>query len=181
MQSEVINRLKSAIEYVEADKSQDYADAETTGERVDLNDYDVSLSLEDAKALYAAMSAAEQQPAPSVAVKDRKPKLPPIENELYEFYPSMSAQTHADAIKEYARASVSAALSAQVQDVATEDPISHYVSQAVMSERQRCIQLCEAEYERRINSDYPADRRHDFVVVARAIQKAIREPVESGE
>ncbi|WP_425902474.1 hypothetical protein [Agrobacterium radiobacter] len=59
MLSEVINRLRSAIEYAEADKAQDYADAETTGERVDLNNYDVSLSLEDAKALDAALSAAE--------------------------------------------------------------------------------------------------------------------------
>lgn len=59
MLSGVINRLRSAIEYVEADKAQDYADAETTGERVDLNNYDVSLSLEDAKALDAALSAAE--------------------------------------------------------------------------------------------------------------------------
>lgn len=52
---------------------------------------------------------------------------------------------------------------------------------AIMAERDRCIQICEDEYERRINSDYPADRRHDFVVVARSIQKAIREPVESDE
>ncbi len=59
MQSDVINRLRSAIAYVEADKAQDYAHAETTGERVDLNDYDISLPLEDAKALEAALSAAE--------------------------------------------------------------------------------------------------------------------------
>lgn len=58
MQGEIINRLRSAIEYVEADKAHDYADAETTGERVDLNNYDVSLSLEDAKALESALSNA---------------------------------------------------------------------------------------------------------------------------
>ncbi|HAU75938.1 MAG TPA: hypothetical protein DCW88_10520 [Agrobacterium sp.] len=58
MQGEIINRMRSAIEYVEADKAQDYADAETTGERVDLNNYDVSLSLEDAKALESALSNA---------------------------------------------------------------------------------------------------------------------------
>lgn len=63
MQSEVINRLRSAIEYVEADKAQDCAHAETTGERVDLNDYDVSLSLEDAKAIEAALSAQAQDVA----------------------------------------------------------------------------------------------------------------------
>lgn len=69
--------------------------------------------------LEAALSAAEPQTAPSVAVKAKKPKLPPISSELYEHYPSMSAQTHAAAVKDYARVAVASALSAQVQEAAT--------------------------------------------------------------
>lgn len=74
----------------------------------------------EAERAEAAAHAEPVKTATAVAVKSRKPKLPPIGNELYEFYPSMSAQTHADAVKDYARAAVSAALSAQVQDVAGE-------------------------------------------------------------
>jgi len=36
-------------------------------------------------------------------------RLPPIGEELYEFYPGMSAQTHEAAVKEYARAALSEA------------------------------------------------------------------------
>ncbi len=77
----------------------------------------------EVRALYAAT------PAPSVAVKARKPKLPPLSNELYEYYPSMSAQTHTEAIKDYARDAVDAALSAQVQDVAGTSAADQIIGQ----------------------------------------------------
>lgn len=49
-------------------------------------------------------------PAPS----DRKrAKLPPIGDELYEHYPAMSAQTHADLVRDYARTAVRAALKSE--------------------------------------------------------------------
>jgi len=67
------------------------------------------------QALEAALAAA---PQPVVDVTYRKQKLPPVGEELYEHYPSMSAQTHAEAVKNYARAAVAFALSEQAQ----EDP-----------------------------------------------------------
>lgn len=51
-------------------------------------------------------------------LKVHKFELPPIGIELYEHYPSMSAQTHEEDVKHYARVAIAAALSAQVQDVA---------------------------------------------------------------
>ncbi|WP_421440693.1 hypothetical protein [Agrobacterium tumefaciens] len=75
------------------------------------HDYSISYSV-TTEPLYTAA------PTPSVAVKAKKPKLPPISEELYENYPAMSAQTHRDLVKDYARAAVASALSAQVQDVA---------------------------------------------------------------
>lgn len=57
----------------------------------------------------------------------------------------------------------------------------HAIARAIMAERERCLQICEAEYERRFNSDYPAARRHDFIVVARAIQKSIKLGTEGVE
>ena len=59
MQSEIISRLRTIIAEAEADIAQDYADAETTGERPDLHDNEITLSLEYAKALEAALSDAE--------------------------------------------------------------------------------------------------------------------------
>jgi hypothetical protein len=40
------------------------------------------------------------------------PKLPPIGDELHQYYPSMSAQTHEELVKDYARRAVRAALAA---------------------------------------------------------------------
>jgi hypothetical protein len=46
--------------------------------------------------------------------QDRKRvKLPPIGDELYEHYPAMSAQTHADLVRDYAREAVRAALKSE--------------------------------------------------------------------
>lgn len=52
------------------------------------------------------------------------------------------------------------------------------VVRAIMAERERCAQIAEAEYEKRFeNADgYPASRVHDYVIVARAIERAIRQP-----
>lgn len=49
--------------------------------------------------------------APAPALRKRV-KLPPIGDELYEHYPAMSAQTHADLVRDYAREAVRAALGA---------------------------------------------------------------------
>ena len=59
MQSEMIARLKSIIADAEADMAEQFADAETTGERADLADTEVCLLIDDAKAIVAALSAAE--------------------------------------------------------------------------------------------------------------------------
>ncbi len=56
MPIEEIARLKTIITDAEADIAQDYAEAETTGERPDLHDNEITLSLADAKALVAALS-----------------------------------------------------------------------------------------------------------------------------
>lgn len=67
------------------------------------------------------------------------------------------------------------------QNFETGEPWSMTIARAIMEERERCLQICEAEYERRFNSDYPAARRHDFIVVARAIQKSIKLGTEGVE
>jgi hypothetical protein len=52
------------------------------------------------------------------------------------------------------------------------------ISRAILAERERCANVAEAEYEKRFDNrdGYPASRVHDFVVVARAIQRGILEP-----
>lgn len=57
------------------------------------------------------------------------------------------------------------------------DPIS-VVYAALLAERQRCANVAEAVYEKRFDNrdEYPASRVHDFVVVARSIQRGILEP-----
>lgn len=48
------------------------------------------------------------------------------------------------------------------------------IARAIMAERERCVQLCDAERERRLASNYPAVRIHDFAVVAAYLAKQIR-------
>jgi hypothetical protein len=53
-------------------------------------------------ALVVSPEAGETAPKPKKRVK-----LPPLSDELYEHYPSMSAQTHAELVRDYARAALS--------------------------------------------------------------------------
>ncbi|UXS01682.1 hypothetical protein [Agrobacterium tumefaciens] len=59
MQSEVLARLKAIIADAEADMAEHFSDAKETGERADLADAEVCLLVDDAKAIVAALSAAE--------------------------------------------------------------------------------------------------------------------------
>lgn len=147
MQSEVIARLKAAIADAEADMENDYAAAETTGERVDLYDYGVSISLEDAMALEAALSVAEPVGQVDASYGDEgmlvasfRPNTLPVGTKLYAAPPSPSVAVKPvapvdiykavglfidndtfdkDHVSAICRA-IASALSAQVQDVAEE-------------------------------------------------------------
>lgn len=57
----------------------------------------------------------EAPASPAPHLRGKLPKLPPIGEELYEHYPSMSAQTHSDLVKDYAREAVRAALASEGQ------------------------------------------------------------------
>lgn len=48
------------------------------------------------------------------------------------------------------------------------------IARAIMAERYRCAQLCDAERERRLASNYPAVRIHDFAAVAAKLAKQIK-------
>jgi hypothetical protein len=62
--------------------------------------------------MIAAREKAKAIAALSIPPQTKKRgKLPPIGDELYEHYPAMSAQTHADLVKDYAREAVRAAIS----------------------------------------------------------------------
>lgn len=56
------------------------------------------------------------------------------------------------------------------------EDIARAIMAATDAERERCAQIAEAEYEKRFeNADgYSASRVHDYVIVARAIERAIR-------
>jgi hypothetical protein len=53
--------------------------------------------------------------------------------------------------------------------------ISNLVAKALMAERERCLSLARAEAEKRLENvgGYPASRVHDFLVVARSIERKI--------
>lgn len=54
-------------------------------------------------ASFPAPAGAATSGAPKVTKAPAAVKLPSLSTELYEFYPSMSAQSHAEAVKDYAR------------------------------------------------------------------------------
>lgn len=72
-----------------------------------------------------AMSKIE---TPSPQPKKRV-KLPPIGEELYEHYPAMSAQTHADLVRDYAREAVRSALANVTYSGSKSDLHPEYVTE----------------------------------------------------
>lgn len=82
----LIERLDEAIAAIEADMIADAEDAQTTGERPDLWDYEVSLSPSDARDILAALrTLAERQPVGDgeVTQADREALRPYYERQGY--------------------------------------------------------------------------------------------------
>lgn len=67
-------------------------------------------------------------------------------------------------------------LKAAYEEIGTVDELGAVgvIARAIMTERERCAKICEEECAKRLDSDYPMERRHDFIVSVRAVQKAIR-------
>lgn len=57
------------------------------------------------------------------------------------------------------------------------DSIREAIAMGILAERERCVNVALTEYEKRFENvaGYPAARVHDFIVVARAIEKRIRD------
>lgn len=55
--------------------------------------------------------------------------------------------------------------------------VEYEVVSSILAERERCAAVAVAEYEKRFENvdGYPFPRVHDFIVVARAIEKGIRD------
>lgn len=82
--------------------------AEFDGEWVKAKD-----ALDREAVLLAKISALEAQCNQRAAPK--RVRLPDLSEELYEFYPAMSAQSHKQEVKNYARAAIKSAMGAATE------------------------------------------------------------------